>query len=199
MTFIMMGRSGCGKGTQADLLIAYLKEKGIVSDQAPLFYLEMGDKFRELVSGTSHTSRLSKAVMERSERQPSFLAISIWSSLLTENLMGDENIIIDGTPRALIEAEAFDTAMKFYGRKNVCVIHLDVSREWAKTRLEERGRGDDKKPGDIDRRLDWFETDVVPAINYYDQNPDYNYLQINGEQTIEAVHAEILNKIEPFI
>ena len=195
MTFVLMGRSGCGKGTQADLLIERLKATGIVSDKNPLFYLEMGDKFRELINGTSHTSRLAKTVMEKSERQPSFLAISIWSSLLVENLMGDENIIIDGTPRALIEAEALDTAMKFYGRENVCVIHLDVSREWAKNRLEERGRGDDKKPGDIDRRLDWFEKDVVPAINYFEINPDYNYLKINGEQSIEDVHAEIITKL----
>lgn len=195
-TFIFIGRSGCGKGTQADLLIEYLKNRGDISNDHPLFYMETGDGFRKLVAGTSHTSRLAKTIMDDGDRQPDFLAVWMWSHCLLENLMGDENVILDGTPRSLLEAQILDTAIKFYKLENVKVVHLDVSRAWAKERLEERGRGDDKKLNGIEKRLDWYEKDVEPAIGYFVGNKDYAYLKINGEQTIEQVHADIVKAFE---
>lgn len=191
-TFIFIGRSGCGKGTQAERLIERLKEDGTISDTNPLFYLETGNQFRALIAGTSHTSRLAKAVGGRGERQPDFLAIYVWSHLLVENILGDENIILDGTPRSLPEAQVLNTAMKFFERGKVDVVWLDVSREWSKERMEARGRADDKKSGDIEKRLAWFDADVMPAIKYYRDNPDYNLHRINGEQPIDKVYEDLL-------
>jgi len=195
-TFIFIGRSGCGKGTQAELLITDLKEKGYISEKNPICYIETGNKFRDLVSKTGHSSRLAKEIMDRSERQPDFLAVWTWSDLLVTSLMGDEQIIFDGTPRSLAEAQVLDTAIKFYKRQNPVVVYLDVSNEWSKTRMKERGRLDDKTAGDIEKRLAWFESDVLPAVNFYEQNPNYKFVKVNGEQTIEAVHAELLGKLE---
>lgn len=191
-TYIFIGRSGCGKGTQVELLIEHLKQKGIINEQNPLLYLETGDKFRDLIKGTGHTSRLSRVIMESSARQPDFLAVWIWSHILVENIMGEEHLILDGTPRSLIESQVLDTAMKFYDRKNVNVIYLDISREEAKKRLEERGRMDDKKAGDIDTRLDWFDKDVLPAVEFFKEHPEYNFIQINGEQAREKIHKDIV-------
>lgn len=195
-TFIFIGRSGCGKGTQADLLIEALKKKEVISATNPIFYIETGDKFRDFISKTSHSSRLAKEIMDRSERQPDFLAIWMWSDLLVTNLMGDENIIFDGTPRSLNEAMALNTALKFFKRNNVKVIYLDVSNDWSKQRMIERGRADDKTNGDIDKRLAWFEADVLPAVKYYESNPDYEFIRVNGEQTIEEVQTELLGKLK---
>ena len=195
-TFIFIGRSGCGKGTQAELLIAQLKEKGYVSDANPLFYIETGNKFRDFISKTSHSSRLAKEVMDRSERQPDFLAVWMWSDLLVTNLMGDEHIIFDGTPRSLSEATVLDTALRFYGRANPTVIYLDVSNDWSRERLMARGRADDKTAGDIAKRLAWFESDVQPAIDFYANNPAYHFVKVNGEQPIEAVHEAIMAELK---
>lgn len=195
LTFVFIGRSGCGKGTQAALLMDELKNKSLISDQNPLFYIETGDKFRDFIAKTSHSSRLAKNIMDASERQPDFLAIWMWSDLLVTNLMGDENIIFDGTPRSLNEAMALDTALNFYQRSNVQVIYLNVSNDWSKARMAERGRTDDQKAGDIDKRLAWFETDVKPAVDYYAKNQAYHFVEVNGEQTIEEVHAELMSKL----
>jgi len=195
-TYIFIGRSGCGKGTQAELLIAEMKKSGAVSDKNPLFYIETGNKFRDLISKTSHTSRIAKEIMDRSERQPDFLATWNWADLLVTNLMGDEHIVLDGTPRSLPEAQILDTALKFYRREKSVVVYLDVSNEWSKKRLEDRGRADDKTAGDIAKRLAWFESDVLPAIEFYENNPDYQFVKVNGEQGIEEVHAELMGKIE---
>jgi adenylate kinase family enzyme len=194
--FIFIGRSGCGKGTQAALVMDYLKTQGVVSDQHPMFYLESGDKFRQFIKGTSHSSRLSKVLMDEGARQPDFLAVWNWGHILVENLMGDEHVLFDGTPRSLLEAQALETALSFYGYEQKTVIYLNVSNDWSTKRLMERGRGaDDKSASDIAHRLAWFETDVIPAVDYYQQNPTYKFLEINGEQSVEAVSAEILKQL----
>lgn len=189
-TFIFIGRSGCGKGTQAKLLAEWLKESGQITEDSPLLYMETGDRFREFISGTSHSSRLAKTIMEQGDRQPDFLAVWMWSHLLVENIMGDEHIIFDGTPRSLLEAKALDTAMTFYDRKEIYVIHLSVSRQISEERMISRKRADDNVE-DIKKRLDWFDKDVAPVLDYYRDNPNYKYLEINGEQTIEKIKDDI--------
>lgn len=190
-TFIFIGRSGCGKGTQADLLQARLKEK---YPQNEIFYLETGERFRNFIKEDSYSSELSRKIYESGNRQPSFLAIWMWAHILIESFKGTEHLIIDGSPRAYAEALAMNTALKFYGR-TAYVIHINVSRTWAQERLLERGRTDDVDTEKVKKRLDWFETDVMPAIEYFKDCPDYIFLDINGEQTIEAVHAELMQKV----
>jgi adenylate kinase family enzyme len=48
----------------------------------------------------------------------------------------------------------------------------------------------------IETRLEWYKTDVVPVVEYYRTNSYYNFVEINGEQSVEAVHAEILKAIK---
>lgn len=190
-TFILMGRSGCGKGTQAKLLIEELNRR----DESRLVtYLESGEGFRSLLSKDSHTSRLAKDVADRGALQPAFLAIHIWSHLFIENMKGDEHLVIDGTPRKLNEARIFADALRFYKRPEPVVLHVNVSRGWSRERLLARGRGDDKS-ANIDGRLDWFESDVAPAIEFFRDEADMRVVDINGEQAIEAVHSEILGKL----
>lgn len=188
-----MGRSGCGKGTQAKLLQDYLKK---TDPNREIFYLETGDKFREFIEQNNYTSSLSKKVMETGELQPAFLAVHIWSHVFIENLKGDENLILDGTPRTLSEAITLDTALTFYNRENIKVFVIDVSKDWSKTRLSLRGRSDDSRSGDTDKRLEWFDTDVVPAIRHMEDAKLYEVVRINGEQSIEKVHQDIIAEIE---
>lgn len=189
-TFVFIGRSGCGKGTQAGLLMQSIKEK--FPDDS-IFYLETGQKFREFINSDGYTNNLARQVQEVGGLQPSFLAVWMWSHILIEKLTDNENLFIDGTPRKLGEAIIFSEAMKFYKRKPI-VIHLNVSRSWSEERLKERHRNDDMSEM-IKNRLDWFDTDVLPAIEYFQTNPDVSFLDINGERSIEEIHADILAKL----
>jgi len=189
-TYIFIGRSGCGKGTQAELLKKYLEKKGEV-----VFYLESGAKFRDFVSQSGYTAQLSNTIMKKGELQPAFLAIHIWSHLMIEQMDEKKHLMIDGTPRKLAEAKILDEAFKFYGRKDMKIIYVNVSDAWSIARLEGRGRADDKSLAEVKKRLAWFNTDVIPALDFYKNNSDYDYLDINGEQTIEQVQAEILTKL----
>lgn len=194
-TFIFIGRSGCGKGTQAQLLMEYIKHHDTA--KRPICYLESGARFRDFIQGSSYSSTLSKKIYERAERQPDFLAISMWSQLLIENLTGEEHLVMDGAPRSLPEAMALDTAFDFYNRK-VNVVFLNVSREWSRKRLIERGRSDDVTLEKIEKRLEWFDADSMPAVEYFRKNLRYNLIELNGEQGKDQVHEELVRRIVMF-
>ena len=192
-TFIFIGRSGCGKGTQADLLQKYIKTQ---DPGREIFYLETGSRFRDFIKGDSLSSKLSLDISHRGDRQPDFLAVWMWAHLFVENLKGNEHVIIDGMPRSINEANVLDSAIRFYNRVPAYVVYLNVSRSWAEDRLQSRGRADDQHKDGIKRRLDWFETDVVPAVEHLRQHSEYRFFDINGEQPIEEIHKEIIKKIE---
>ncbi len=192
-TFIFIGRSGCGKGTQADLLQKYLKTQ---DPDREVFYLETGNRFRDFIKGEGLSSKLSLEISHHGARQPDFLAVWMWSHLFIENLKGNEHVIIDGTPRSINEARVLDSAVKFYNRQPAQVIYLNVSRAWAEKRLAGRGRTDDRSLEEVKKRLDWFETDVLPAVNHLREHPEYQFLDINGEQPLEEVHQSIMKEIK---
>ncbi|MDO8565006.1 MAG: nucleoside monophosphate kinase [bacterium] len=189
-TVIFIGRSGCGKGTQADLL----KERIAKFDpeKRQILYVETGEHFRRFINGDSYSSKLSKRAYDLDERQPDFLACSMWTKVLLEELNENMHLVFDGAPRALDEAEILTSALEFYKREKPSIIYLNVSREWSEKRLLARGRTDDLNINKIDKRLDWFDKDVLPAIEYFKNNPYYRYFEVNGEQPIEKVHAEII-------
>ena len=53
---------------------------------------------------------------------PSFLAVWLWSDSLIEGVNESNNVIMDGSPRTLLEAMMMDDAMEFYGRSNIIPI-----------------------------------------------------------------------------
>lgn len=192
-SIIFVGRSGCGKGTQAELLIEQLKK--IDTSGREIFYLETGKKFRDFIEGESYTQKLSKEIYKSGALQPSFIAIHMWSHIFINEFKGDEHMVIDGTPRTYPEAETLDDVFKFYGRENPMVIFLNVGRDWSIARLQERGRADDKSREEIEKRITWFDTDVVPAIEHMRQSRAYDFFEVNGEQSIEKVHEDIMNML----
>jgi adenylate kinase family enzyme len=116
----------------------------------------------------------------------------MWANVLIEEMAPDMHLVFDGAPRAHAEAELLTTALQFYSREKPAVIHINVSREWAEKRLLARGRADDRTLAKITKRLNWFDEDVVPAVEYFRANPYYRFLEIDGEQSIEEVHADII-------
>lgn len=190
-TFLFIGRSGCGKGTQAELLKKYLEE----NDQRPVLYLYAGDKMRKLIDEEkSFTSQLAKEFMLLGDKSPDFLAVWAWSNDLVEKMEKETHLIVDGSPRTATEAIILDEAFKFYKREIVMPVVVDVSREWAKDKLLKRKRDDDTDET-INHRLDYYEKYVKQAMDYYDEQSKNKIIKINGEQTIEQVHQEIIKKV----
>jgi len=190
-TFIFFGRSGCGKGTQADLLIKHLESLSPINK---VVYVETGVELREFVKEAGLTQKLTAKIMSEGGLLPSFLPIWVWTSAFIRSLSGKEHLVLDGLSRRAYEAPILHDALKFYGRENPVVIVLNISKELSKQRLLSRGRYDDVSK-DIDNRLAWYETNVMPTIDFFRQNDYYKVLDINGEQSIEKVHADIIAAI----
>ncbi|MBX4189180.1 nucleoside monophosphate kinase [Candidatus Parcubacteria bacterium] len=193
-TVIFIGRSGCGKGTQASLL----KERLIARDpdKRQLLYVETGERFRQFIRGGSYSSRLSKEIYDADKRQANFLGSFMWSQTLIEELEENMHIFFDGVARSRPEAELLTTAFEFYKRERPVVVYLNVSRKWSEDRLLARGREDDTTLAKITKRLDWFEKDTLPAVEYLKQSSFYKFLDINGEQSIEKVERDIVAAYE---
>jgi adenylate kinase len=186
---VFFGRSGCGKGTQAKLLDEYLKSKG-----REVIYVETGSTFRELSKQESLVGRNVNSILTNGFLIPVFLPIWIWTKIIVEKFSGEQDIILDGVCRRKEESVALDSLFDFYNISNPKIILMNVSKQWSYDRMMARQRADDT-PEKIQNRLDWYEKDVVPSIDHFRNNPKFNFIEINGEQTIEKVHEDMLKAL----
>src|SRR3989344_6310592 len=193
-TVIFIGRSGCGKGTQAELLKDRIYE--LDDKKRQILYIETGAHFRDFIRLAGYSSKLSNEIYKNDERQPDFLACYMWSTMLVEELDENMHLVFDGAPRSHVEAALLTTALKFYKREKPTVVFLKVGTKWAEERLLSRSRQDDKALSKITKRMDWFEEDTWPAIEYFKTNSLYRFIEVNGEQAIEKVHSDIIAAYE---
>ena len=192
LTTVFLGPQGCGKGTQAELLLKYLKE---IDPKRDSYYLETGKGVREFAQNDNYSAKLAKKILDEGGLFPEFLSIWIWADMLIKHVTSDNHIILDGTPRKEDEAWVLSSAFKFYKREKPFFIYLNISREEAEKRLLARKRGDDNKD-DIKARLDWFDTRVIPAIEYFKKNPNCVFLDIPAEGTVAEVLKRIITAIK---
>lgn len=185
-TYVFFGIVGAGKGTQIELLKKVLASKG----DNKIVFVAPGVEYRALAAGNSVTGELVRGRLERGELQPDFLTISICTSIMVREMSEGCHLIADAYPRTIEQAEAFYNAMQFYKRENAEIVYIEVSKEEVIRRMKLRGRSDDTDDG-INRRFYEYETNVIPAMKNLEAK-GYGFHTINGEQSVEAVHADIL-------
>jgi adenylate kinase len=188
--FIFIGRSGCGKGTQVELF----KNELVKKDGRKILHIETGNMLREFITGTSYTEALTKKTLDAGGLMPEAVVVYFWMKYLVDNFSGVENLLFDGAPRKLPEAILLDGALNFYGIKRYKVVFINVSRQWAADRLLARKRADDTEEA-INKRMDWFENEVMKSIDFFRVDQHGQFIEINGEQSIDDVHKEIMNRI----
>lgn len=215
LIIILLGKSGSGKGTQVNLLKEkygldfvgsgeLLRERKKVDDF-------MGRKIAEVIdSGDIITT-------------PVIFSLWMKKFEELKGKEGLNGIILDGSPRKIKEAYLMDEALEWFEwNKNTMVLLVDISDEEAIKRIGKRKicskcgnivivpAGEDVavcskcggemivRPEDTvektKRRLEWFQTEVGPVIDYYKNNGKLKV--INGEQPIEAVFDDIVKEIE---
>jgi adenylate kinase len=190
-TFVFFGIAGSGKGTQIKLLRDVLKNR----DNRETVYGYPGSEFRKLVDSGNLTGLTLKDAMEAGNLLPDFLPTAIFTNILISELGKEKHLIADGFPRTVVQAESFEEMMKFYKREEVKIIYLELSKEEALKRMKLRARQDDTDDG-IAKRFDEYINKIVPAMNYFANKVGYKIYKINGEQSIEAVQADIIKALE---
>lgn len=189
--FIFFGTVGSGKGTQVDLLTKYLKDNKISDD---VVSTSTGSEYRKLIESGNYTGTIIKETLLKGHLQPNFLTISLFADILIASMKENTTLITDGFPRTIPQSEAFEMAMKFYIRDSIHIIYIELDKEEATRRMILRGRSDDTEEG-IAKRFDEYVNNVIPSMNYFKDKPGYIIHVVNGKQSIEEVHQDIIKSL----
>ncbi len=185
---IVMGSSGCGKGTQIKLIEEKLKQKGL-----KYLYSETGSQIRNFLKSTTYTAKHAVNIVKSGNLLPAFLPIYLWADFFNQYYSPDKFLIFDGSPRTLLEAQAMETAFKFYNVKPI-ILFINTDDNVSEERMLARGRDDDN-PESIKNRINFFKKDVKPTIEYLRQNENFDFIEVDGNGTIEEIHQDIIGKV----
>ena len=182
LTLVFLGRSGCGKGTQAQFVLERLKSQGV-------FHMETGRFLRELLEKKNVTTELARTkIMEQGGLFPWWFPMYLWLREVIEHGEADKHLVGDGTPRRVAEAKFLDDLFEWHGRSLPVCIYIDISDDEATKRLLDRGRADDNEKA-IRGRLQYFPKDVLPVISYYKRHR--RLVHIDGSLSPELVWKQI--------
>jgi len=192
--FILIGPPGCGKGTQAKLLLKKFKSH---------YYVYPGEIFRKLFRLNTDAGNRIKKIGEQGGLQPEEFAVTLWMHEISFHVKEKQGFVLDGSPRKVGEAESLYKFLKFLDRIKTTIIFLiNISKKESYKRLTNRvdaitgkdiKRVDDSKKK-IDLRWKLYEEDTVPAVNWIKKH--CKLIKINGEQSIEKVFKDILKAIK---
>ncbi|MDQ3075627.1 MAG: nucleoside monophosphate kinase [bacterium] len=189
-TFNFFGIQGSGKGTQIELLKDYLKNK----DNRDIVYVYPGGEYRKQIESGSNLGNLINESMARGELQPDFLTTSLITNLITISPVTDKYLIFDGYPRSLVQSASFEELINFFKRGKTVIVYIELSKEEAMRRNKLRGRFDDSEES-LNKRFGWYFDNVIPAMNYFKDKEGYELITINGDQSVEKVHADIISAL----
>ncbi len=191
-TFIFVGRSGSGKGTQLELLKEFLINK---DKDTQIKSIVMGDIFRAFFKESGYVKDIARDVsMKQGKFQPDFLTNALFVRSTIDIV--DENSILffDGYPRTLNQLEIIKDLLVYVKRENPIVINIEVSRENVKNRMLSRARGDDNEDA-IESRLNEYDKFIIPMLESIKSDSFFQYFEIDGEGAIPEIHNTITKTI----
>lgn len=193
---ILMASPGGGKSTQAELLKKKLEESHV-----EVIHATTGGTFRDFIKGDNFIAKKAQEIQNNGGLQPPFLAIWNWTNIFINRLHPDTTVILDGAPRKVVETEAIHQLFPFLGYVKPHVIYIEVTPSWAKDRQlyreahAEVKRDDASDVEEIEKRIELFYEEILPCVEIFKNDPRYLFARINGEQTIEKVHEDIIAAI----
>ena len=208
MKIVFMGPPVAGKGTQA--------EKIIENYQIP--HISTGDMFRKAIKDQTELGMEAKRYMDQGALVPDHVTIGIVKDRLSESDC-KSGFLLDGFPRTVDQAKALDEILTSLDSKIDYVINIDVDLDILKERLTGRRicrscgatyhmifnppavagicdkcggelyQRKDANEETVGNRLDIYVSQTKPLLDYYSLAG--NLVNINGQQSIDLVFAEI--------
>ena len=127
MNILIMGPAGAGKGTQSDLILqAY-----------DIPHISTGDMLRENVANGTELGKEAKSYMDAGKLVPDDVINAMVEKRLQEPDC-QKGYLLDGFPRTLVQAEAFEKIAAKIGKPVEAVLALEVDFEILKERVTGR-------------------------------------------------------------
>lgn len=181
-TVFFIGKPGCGKDTQAELL----------SEKTGWTVISAGGQFRELALEDSMLGRKIKKEIDSGALAPDWIALHLYLKSLFA-VPEEQGIIFDGFSRELSQAKLILKSLAWLERQ-FRVINIAVSDESVRERLALRskkaGRADD---GAVDERLREYYEHTEPAIEFFIK--EGALIEIDGEPAPEIIAEDIRGKL----
>ncbi len=186
MRLVLLGAPGAGKGTQAKMLIERYK----------IPQISTGDILRKAVADSTPLGKEAKVIMDKGELVPDKIVLGLVEERVKQDDC-KKGFILDGFPRNTAQAEALDKMLNAMGLPIDSALSVDVPKDDLMKRLTGRRtckncqqmynvyysppkkdvvcdkcggelfqRGDDKEDT-IKKRLDVYDAQTAPLIDYY--------------------------------
>ena len=206
MNILFLGAPGCGKGTQSKILI---EKHGIPQ-------ISTGDLLREEIKAGSNLGKELQDIMSSGK----FVSDELVLSLVSKKIMQDEckkGFILDGYPRNISQAKSLDSLFLEKHIKLEYVFLIDVpfdnlikrctgrllcttcdyignmdkgEKVGDKCENGELYQREDDKEETVKKRLDVYQEQTAPIIDFYDKK---NILHsIDGQKEPSQISEEIL-------
>ena len=209
MKMIFLGAPGVGKGTHA----------GKISEHYGIPKISTGELLREEVKAGSELGMKAKKYMDEGTLVPDDLIIGMLSKKISEQ--GDKGFILDGFPRTIEQAEALEKITDVD-----LVVNMKCSHETIIARISNRVtcrkcqaiyntlfikpkvegvcdkcggelyQRDDQKPEVVKERLEVYEKETAPLIDYYSKKGIV--MEVSSEGDADTVHKRIVKAIDEF-
>lgn len=200
MKLVFTGIQGCGKGTQARILV----------ENYGFTLVEMGQEFRNLVASGTELGNTIKAILDAGEQVNAELGKQIMETVIEKQTA--EKIIFDGFIRNDWNKEIFDRVLPDY-----TAVFFELSEEKAKQRLlgrmfnqttgetfpygtthdpkteEELIQRKDDNEESILKRIEEYTTKTLPILKL--QKEEGKVVEINADQAIEKVADDVKEKL----
>ena len=208
---VLLGRQGAGKGTQCVRLSRHLV----------IPHISTGDMLRAAVREGTELGKMAKAVIDAGKLVGDDIMVGLVAERLEADDARTRGYILDGFPRTVAQAQALDDITS--QRPVEMAIDLDVPRDLVLSRLSARRvcrdcganyqatgndpspwtcencggdvvqRGDDT-PEAINQRLDLYETQTQPLIEYYGSSG--RLVTVDGVGSPDDVFARLTKAVE---
>jgi adenylate kinase len=212
---ILFGPPGAGKGTQGALL----------AERFAMLRLSTGDVLRDAVKQRTDMGLAARRYMDAGELVPDEVILGIVRDYLRGEA-AQANVIFDGFPRTIPQAQGLDDLLAELERPLFGVFVLDVDDDALIKRLSGRRScarcgavynvhfnppGDDGRcrscggelvlrpddePATVRRRLQVYQEQTAPLIAYY-EGSDVPVRRVNGDQSVDHVQGQLVTALDP--
>ena len=187
--FVLFGKPGSGKGTQAEHL----------SEKYKLYHISTGDLFRKNISQNTNLGLLAQSYMDKGELVPDEVTIKMLENEIKENTQS-KGFLFDGFPRTIAQAESLDKFLKSIDMQINATLALDVDEEELISRIIDRGktsnRSDDQDIEKIQNRFNEYNMKTSTLSRYYKNQKIF--FEVDGSGTVDEITKRLFDLIDSF-